>query len=47
MAGNELRRGVLSRSLSSYGAAWIDEFRVRRGIAGESSTSNTNAIRRK
>lgn len=47
MMGNELRRNVLSRGLSSYGVVWIDEFRIRRGIAGESSMSNTNMVRRK
>lgn len=47
MTGNELRRDVLSRGLSSYGVVWIDEFRVRRGIAGESSMSNTYVVRRK
>lgn len=38
--GRKLRRDVFSRGLSSYGVVWIDEFRVRRGIAGESSMSN-------
>lgn len=32
MMGNELRRDVLSRGLSSNGVVWIDEFRVRGAV---------------